>query len=319
VLEFYGLFPQVAIAGLMLIIGIAVWMIWRNISPAAQGISLGYYETIGRYSGRKLLKRIKGTLVESTSLFLSTEMELVFKQVLNEDIDAILRKKDDADLRAAKASFENFELSKACRIIVTRDRMFGKQILIQWGHVDKPLSEFASHDPESKFTFGMGFLSQGVISGVINTLPQKWDIYKLGKVTVHLFLPDVPQSTPYKFPPEYLAKIALYVRSNVEIDHILKSMRDQLKEKDRELDQIQRDRSLMATEMDGQRTATRGFQTTKGKLPDFGVKKFDMLDFIAFIFPTIGGYYVASLSVIEPIIGVFLGALFGAFLIFRRR
>jgi len=38
---------------------IILWFVWRNLAPAAPGVSLGYYEIIGRYAGQKLFKRLR--------------------------------------------------------------------------------------------------------------------------------------------------------------------------------------------------------------------------------------------------------------------
>jgi len=53
---------------------------WRNISPAAPGVILGYYEVLGRYAGGSLIKRIQGTLVDASHFFLNPGVERKFKE-----------------------------------------------------------------------------------------------------------------------------------------------------------------------------------------------------------------------------------------------
>ncbi|MGB9774612.1 MAG: hypothetical protein ACPL4I_11415 [Bacteroidota bacterium] len=318
---FFEWLPNVALAGLAAVIGVFLWMIWRNISPAAPGVSLGYYEVLGRYAGQKLVKRIRGTLVDSTALFLNPEVESEFKRILAEDIEALLAKAgnpEGEELAKVKEQFLKGRLADTCRIIATREKLFTKHILIQVGHVDKPLNAYAANEPSSKFTLGMGFLSQGVITGVIHTFPQPWNIYKLGKVQVHLFKPDAASGGEQPL-PTWLAKIALYAPASVELEQLVKSKDAQLREKDRKLAEMGQELSAMATERDALRRVLQGFMTT-GELPEsIRQKKLDIVDFAALALPTVLGYYTADYLKAQPIAGVVVGMLVGAFIIYKRR
>lgn len=316
-INFFEWIPNIAIAGLAIIIGIALWMIWRNISPAAPGISLGYYEVVGRYSGQKLIKRIKGTLVDATALFLNPQIEASFKQLLKEDMEEI-EKRTGTNLQEIKEALEKTDLSSLCRIIVTREKMFTKHVLVQYGHVDKPLNAYAAYDPQAKFTLGFGFLTQGVITGEIHSLPQPWQIYKLGKVYVHLFKPDAPQGEPVKNPPEALAKIALYAPATVELKEVLKGKDEQLKEKERELLKAGKERAANATKVDSLLTAVLGFSTRLKPEESLEGKKFDLMDFVTLAFPTLMGYLLAEYAGTPPIVGMFIGMFLGAYLVFRK-
>jgi len=320
---FFEWIPKIAIASLAVIILLALWMVWRNIAPAAPGISLGYYEVIGKYAGRKLLKRIKGTLVDATALFINPEIEREFKQMIIEDMDALLKRDrgnpENAELEKIRDEFADCSLSDKLRVIVTRERLFTKHVLIQYGHVDKPLNAYAVNEPAGKFTLSMGFLSQGVITGTIHTFPQPWHIYKLGRVHVHLFCPDAPANEPNKQPPEWMAKIALFAPASVELKDLLKSKDEQLREKDRKLSEMGQELSAMATERDALRRTLQGFMTT-GDLPETVTpKKLDIMDFATLTVPTIVGYFIAEQTQTQPIIGVILGLLVGVYFVFRRR
>ncbi len=61
---------------------VALWFLWRIFAPAAPGVSLGYFEVIGRYAGQKLLKRLRGVLVECTPLFLNSELDRQFREII---------------------------------------------------------------------------------------------------------------------------------------------------------------------------------------------------------------------------------------------
>jgi len=317
-IDFFEWIPNVAIGLLAFIIVLAVWIIWRNIAPAAPGISLGYYEIVGRYAGQEIIKRIKGTLVDATALFLNPQIENAFLEILKEDVNEIeARTKEKMD--DVKKALENANLSNTCRIIVTREKMFTKHVLIQYGYVDKPLNAYAAYDPQAKFTLGFGFLTQGVITGEIHTLPQPWQIYKLGKVHVHLFKPDTLKNESEENPPEHLAKLALYAPATVELTQIIKAKDEQLKEKQRELLKAGKEKSAQATLVDGLLTAIQAF-TTKLK-PEEGVigKGFDLMDFVTLALPTLLGYLIAENMGTNPLVGVFFGLFLGAYIIFRKR
>ena len=300
-------------------------MLYRNISPAAPGISLGYYEVLGRYAGEKLIRRIKGTLVDATALFLNPEVEREFKQIIDEELALLLvhtdKEEERKELEQLRYLFGEYPLDKLCKIVVTREKLFSKHILIQVYRIDKPLNNYAAHEPGNKFTLGQGFLSNGVITGVMDTFPQRWEIYKLGKATVHLFKPDAEGIEAKEELPRWLERIALHAPAAVELNHMIKSLRDQLQQKDEQLLRMGEDLAAVSTERDGLHTAVEGF-TTKGKDPfkNMGVPhRFGISDLISLTLPTIIGYYIAGQTKIEPIVGVFIGLLIGSFLIARKR
>ena len=324
--SFLSLLPQIALAGLALIIIIALWMIWRSIAPAAPGTALGYYEIMGRYAGSKLIRRLKGTIVDCTPIFLSPKIEKDFKEILKEDLDRLIarssNKDDKAGLMELRKKLENEKnlLSDYCRILAVRD-VFRKHIIIQYGRVDKPLNNYAVHEPSSKFTLSMGFLSHGIITGVIETLPQRWEIYRIGKAYVHLFCPDDPENpnSPIAMPKEWLAKLALYAPATVELENLIKSKDDQILELKRKNMEIGQELSAMATELDSMRMAVQGFSVT-GKLPErMTPKKLDASDILTILFPTVVGYYLLDYLQAQPIIGVLLGLMIGIFILYRRK
>jgi len=325
-MTFLELLPQIALAGLAVIIALGVWMVWRTISPASSGVILGYYEIIGRYAGGKLQKRIKGMLVDATPLFMNEEMEPRFKEFLLQEIEVIVKKEGgnpNFDLQSFRKQVMEYSLSKSCHVIVTREKLFSKHVIVQYGYVEKPLNAYASHDPESKFTLSAGPSSQGTIHGRIRTLSD-CEVYRLGKVKVSLFKPDPlqeegePQEKESKL-PECLAKLALYAPATVELKELMKNKDEQLQNLRKENANVHEENSSMSTEMDTMRTIISIFSTTK-KVPEhFAPKKFDIADFIALSVPTLVGYYVADYSKFQPVVGIIFGLFIGAFLLYKRR
>jgi hypothetical protein len=323
-ISFFEILPKIALGGLVAVVVVFVWTIWRSISPAAPGISLGYLEVLGRYGGGRMLKSIKGTLVEATQIFLNPQVERLFKQMIVEDIEAKVKlAPDDKDMVELKAAAEEFRndtkrLSEMCRIVVTRERFFGKHVIVQWGHVDKPLSEYAAVDPESKFTFSMGFLSQGIVTGEIETFADPWTIRNLGECQVHLFKPDVMNPGNPSRPPEYLAKIALHAPSYVEAEEALKAKEEQITQLKRENQRMGEELGAATTHRDSLITATEGFMTKGEGMPPLTPRRFTMSDFIMLTAPTVIGYVAARYMGFELFYGVFIGLLAGSYLVYRR-
>jgi len=321
-LTFFEMLPQIAMAGLALIIALVVWTVWRTLAPAAPGIPLGNYEIIGRYAGGRLKKSIQGMLIECTPLFMNEEMEPIFKELLLQDIDISLKREPNAELQSAREQFEKYPLSKSCHIIATREKLFRKHVIVQWGYVDKPLNAYASHDPEPKFSLIAGLTAKGTVYGRIRMLPD-YELYKLGKVKVSLFKPDPleegDETEEENKLPECLAKTVLYASATVELKELVKSKDEQNRNLRKENAKMAAENSAMSSEMDTMRTAMSKFSTT-GKLPkSFAYQKFDLMDFVALSVPTLVGFYVADYSKFQPVVGVIFGLFVGAFLLYKRR
>ena len=302
---------------------VALWFLWRIFAPAAPGVSLGYFEVIGRYAGQKLLKRLRGVLVECTPLFLNSELDRQFREIIAEDLEAYAEKETGEkalELKELAEKVRKQSLENLCRIIAVRDRGFSKHLLVQYGNVDKPLSAYAANEPSSRFTFGFGFLSQGVITGQIYTLPQPLQVHRLGKVNVHLFCPDDPDSSgQVNKAPTWMAKVALYVPAIVEYKEQVRVERELRLEKERQLKEMALELSAAATERDALRRILQSFSTT-GDLPERLVpKRFDLMDFITLSLPTVTLYVIAENIGVPSIIGLFIGLMIGALWVFRRR
>lgn len=314
--------PNLALGLLALIIILIVWAVWRAIAPAAPGLSLGYYEIVGRHYGSKVIRRIKGTLVDSTEFFLS-RVEDQFFRFVKEDLEALMKKQSNPD-QSLKELVEKLEksgelrISNFIRIVFTREKLFTKHAIIQYKHVDKPLNAYASYDPQAKFSLGFGFLTQGVITGTIYSIPVPYTIAKLGKVHAHIFIPDAPEGEPEKEIPEQLAKLALYAPAYVELTQQLKSKDEMIRELRRDREKTNKQLAIHAAALDSAATAVQGF-TTKAKLGQMLMERgFDLMDFITVAFPTVIGCLVAEAVNVPAVAGSLIGLLIGGFFVFRR-
>ena len=309
---------------LVAIVALIVLMIWRTISPAAPGINLGYYEVVGKYAGGKYAKRIKGMLVDSTRLFINPDMEPEFKRALVRSIDIIAKKSnlDEAHLKEIKDFKDKLsqeKLSDLVRIIVTREMLFSKHVLVQWHYVKSPLTEFAAHEEGSKFSLSVGPTSQGIITGHMTTLPTRWELPRLGKCTVHMFKPDpLKTSEETTEAPSYLAQLALFAPALVETEELLKSKDDQLKEKDRVAGELRKQLSAKTVAEDAAKSAMSAFSPSGQPVESLIPKRIDVVDIISLLLPTILGYYGTVQAKVEPTLGVILGLLIGIYFVYRR-
>lgn len=316
--------PEIA-AGLVL--GAAALIIlltvYRAHAPAAPGIALGYYEVVGRYAGNTF-RSIKGTLVE-TNMFLNADVARGVKQILVDTLEKQIKglkgdeTKNKTEIDACegrKKELEKADLKDVCRVVVTRERLSEKHVLLQWGHVDKPLNAYALHEAKSRFSFGFGWQSQGKIIGRIHSEEKQYKLPKIGSFQLHYFNPDVPGEGDQveEDPPEYLKTVALLVPASLELNEQLRSKDEEVRDLRRQLNKMGEDLSAKSTELDG------CYQTLKG----FGVnvpldlsskKKTDALDFFFYMVPTLIGYAIAATmsygNIFVPAIGMIVGLLFG--------
>jgi len=335
IIELLPLYALYAFSAVIAVVaGLIALSFWRNISPAAPGVILGYYEVLGRYAGGSLMKRIQGTLVDASHIFLNPGVERKFKERVLAYMESLSTKGNPenplispSELKNLKKSLKDYSLSDACRIIVTRDRFFTKHVLIQYGYVEKPITEYAMHEERGKFTFSSGLISRGVITGTIKSFPDPWEIPKIGKCRIHLFKPDVPPEEKEKAsnPPEWLAKIALYTPSVAETAELLESKDEQIRDLHRQLAEMVKLVAASATSKDAYLKILACFSTEGDleKRPE--VKKalgkrlgLGIWDVATVAAPTLIGSYAAAYAGYEWTWGALIGLAIGIYLNWRR-
>jgi len=337
-LDILNILPEIILWIILLVLGViaffVIWILWGTyFSPAAPGINMGYYKILGAYAGGRLHKEIKGLLVDATHVFLSPEMEDVFKECLKEDMLYVkdaghLNDKEKETLGKLIKDLEGFEFAGKYRVVVTRERMT-KHVFVQWGHTD-PIRSYATVEEEHKFAFGLGPVSQGVIAGWLVTVPQKWDLHKVGKCRLHAFLPINlvaqvgavnPDVTKLKeISPEWMPKVIPHIRSTVESKKMVQAIEDQLSQKDKEIENTLRSLTETQTQLDQYKAMVAGFG-----LEDVDIKELlqgravDFVDFIMLCLPIFFGTYLCDALGFDMLVGVFVGLLVGFALVHRRR
>ena len=318
--------PEYALYGFYAVVAGVAFLIalsfWKNIAPAAPGVILGYYEILGRYGGGSLMKRIQGTLVDSTHIFLNPEIEPKFKRYIIRNLDALSKKNpgSPSELRSLRSQLIKYPLRKVCRIVVTRDRFWTKHVLVQWGYVDKPISEYAMHEERGKFTLSSGLITRGIITGALKTLPEPWEVPNLGKCRVHLFLPDAKRGEHFTAPPVFLAKIALYTPSVVEMNELLESKDEIIRDLRRLVAEVGEEVSRASTRRDAAVKALKGLSMEKaGEIEALGERRMSIEDLILIGGPAGAGAYIANYLGYEWLYGALAGLIAGYFLYRRRR
>lgn len=326
----YGVGAVFAFIGLLV-----VWILWGNyMSPATEGVSMGYYHVLGCYAGGRLHKEIKGLLVDATHLFITPEIEYNFRAAMKEDIQYVidnrtLSDEEKSELQGLSEKLADFRFEGKYRVVVTREKLT-KHVFFQWLHVD-PISEYATIEEESKLLFGLGPVSKGTIIGWLVSLPQKWDLHKVGKCVVHAFLPAritsaIATANPGNnvsledVNPEWMPKLIPYMRSTVESKKMLEAVDDQLAQKDKTIEKYAEDLSIAQGRVDSYKQIMAGFG-----IEDIDIKELlegralDIFDFLILVIPTFLGSYVADYLGIDLLAGVFVGLFIGFVGVYRRR
>ena len=242
-----------------------------------------------------------------------------------------------------------YPLDQICRVAIIRNGFFGeKHLIVHFGDPKRSLSDYASNEEESHFNLAFGPVNKGLINGSMQTLPEQWEFpnerFNLGKVTAHVFVPEGaetenasmhPQPLHFKSKSEAdkaqtaqtkkeekermdIAKLILHIPNAIHIQQHVKSLTQQLRDKDFALQDMGRKLSAVATELDWLRRAVKGFLTEGQTLEDLMPSRIDPLDFIClFTFPTVF-YFVTDAFKIYPLVGVVLGTGLASFVIYRR-
>lgn len=337
-LDLLKVLPEIVLWVVLLVLGVigffVVWVLWGSyFSPAAPGINMGYYRILGAYAGGKLHKEISGLLVDSTHLFLTAEMERVFKRAMKEDMEyvkeaGILTVAEKKGLTTLMTQLEEYKFEGNFRIVVTREKLT-KHCFVQWGHVD-PLSEYATVEEEHKFAFGLGPVSQGVIAGWLVTIPQKWDVLQVGKCVTHALLPvnlvaSIGALNPNveklkDISPDWMAKVIPHIRSTVESKKMVQAVEDQLDQKSKEIENTLTKLTETQTELDQYKRMTAGFGLEDSDIKELlQGRAIDMVDFILLALPIFFGSYIAEALELGMLAGIFAGLLVGFAAVHRRR
>jgi hypothetical protein len=238
-------------------------------------------------------------------------------------------------LTGIQKKIQDLPLDKICRVVIMRDGFFGeKHLIVQFGDPKRSLSDYASHEEESHFNFAFGPVNKGLISGSMQTLPERWEFpnkrFNLGKVTVHIFVPEESQAsetgkkekdkenTVGKYTD--IAQLVLHIPNAIHIQEHVKSLEQQLKDKEFSLRDMGLKLSAMATVVDVANAIIKGFRTEGGpkNLEDFIPKRIDLLDGICvFVFPVVF-YFIVNAFGATPLIGVVVGGALACFVIYRR-
>ncbi len=300
-------------------LSVVAFSVWRHIAPAAEGLILGYYEILGRYGGGKLVKRFKGTLVDCTNYFMNPAIEPKLKEYLKGEMK---RRAERGKHQELEKKIDETKIDGLCRVVATRD-YWRKHIFIQLKNIALPLNSYAGHEEERKFTFGMGFLSKGVVTGKMDSCSLPWNIPKHSKAMVHFLIPDASPSAKDQevhIKQEELASLVLFAPANVEIDAKLKALNAIIKDQEKQIRDGEHEKSAMRTEVDTSRRIMANFSAENGEPPKpLKPMHFDIPDLLAIILPATFSYFVAEQMQVHPLIGVIIGMVAGSLIAYARR
>ena len=240
-------------------------------------------------------------------------------------------------LEKIKKQLKTFPLDKIATVAIIRSGVFGERhLLIKFDEINgngpRSLTDYSSNEEESHFTFAFGPVNKGLIKGRMQTLTEPWEFsnerFPLGDFpvgTVHVLVPDDPVTNQKNEKTEKAAwnlnaaKLLLHVPNVVRQQEHMKSIMQQVKDKDFALAQMGVKYSALATETDVLRRAVKGFMTEGQKLEDLFPKKLDVLDWLCIgLFPTVGWAAAGALG-ITSLVGVIVGEACAGFIIYWRK
>jgi hypothetical protein len=338
------------VTALIIALVMVIFTWWRANSAPAPGMPLGSYKVTLKYAGQKMHHEVEGILVDCTAYFCAPEIVDAFKSLLTRDISKTLDKPEKSEkkpektkekklapalsdpkseqldmLQTLKNQLNSLSLESICRIVVTRDgALFGeKHLFVQLGDSKKSLSEYASHEEESRFSLQFGPVSKGKIDCVSYTLPDRYAFknsrFKLGTVTVHIIKPDANTTDSKITQSEIsLAKIVLSIPHALDVEEHLKSLGQQIKDLKFANEEMGKELSAVSTERDFLLRSTQGFTTEGGKPLQPPPKKNDVVDYIVlFALPSVA-YAIADAAGAYPLIGVIAGLSVAGLVVYKR-
>jgi len=265
--------PELSAGTWVLLAGgaVALWYIAVHFMRFP-GVTLGFYEVVGRYGGR-FLHEIRAVFVDCTDSFLSPEIEAEFKAMIKEEIDAMPQdaQKNFKDLRE---KIDELPMGEAFRVVGGRTPT-GKHLLIQYGNTDKYLSEYASISRSAKISFAYGFTMKGKIFGDIHPLPERWAIPGFGLVNMYLFNPVTPHEDTANPDSQKIsldamqsfAKVAVFTKTWIETKSLLKAKDERIRDLEARI-QDERGESAAYTRLGHSAVKAAGLHQPGMKTPD---------------------------------------------------
>jgi len=313
--------------GIVGIIFLAIiwWIYVVFIAPAELGRSLGIYSLVGLTGGKNHLI-LRGLLIDCTESFINPQLyksfkplawQAVYEQLQNET-DTLRRTK----LIGALRTLHQNPIYSYCRVVALRHIDRKKHYLIQFGRVEKPLSEYATFSKTPLWSWAVGLISRGVIIGDIWTIPasirSSWGLAKRFRGSVwHYFLPvDHSLRTTVTLPPPGLGEIVAAMKPWTKAGTETKYLRKRVSDAEDRAEKAMREASVHATMVDSFITMAKdlGLERAWASFTE----KFTARDALVLVALVGGGAYGVSLLNYNPVIGAVGGLIIGLIYLGRR-
>jgi len=251
-------------------------------------------------------------------------------------------------LAAFREQIQNWPIEQICRVAVIKDGIFGKKhLIIQFGQPNKTLRRidtYATHDPEDdRFSLSLGPTSKGVVHGTMYEFNETWAFddkrFKLGRFdigTIHIFVPEEPikHDSPTTIVPEHdsgalsvmaggnnrrlIAKFVLHMPNVVYNSIQIRSLEQQIRDKDIALNDSGEKLSALSVKADRLATVLRAFMLEEAKIEDLMSKHIDYIDGVLMLtFPVLLCFLAEALG-ISAVVGALLGSVLSSIIIFVR-
>ena len=226
-------------------------------------------------------------------------------------------------LQKAILAFKNFDFSEACRVLLLESGGSTLHLILQVGRIEL-LTTYANNIDHSQWSMLRGLKYDFLASGSAATLPHRQRLQELGEVFLHIFIPDDHKETSKLnmkliSAMKPLLSIIPFIPGTVDIDHTLKSMKDEIDSKEDALKIARETIAEKATRNDSGAIATAGSEDyNHGNSGTHS--RFDFTDALLIGVPTTFLAWLAStFGSNDWIGGLGVGFIFGCFLVSRRK
>lgn len=233
---------------------------------------------------------------------------------------------DDAESSAIRLAVQDLKVinfAKCCRVLLL-DQGGQKHLIVQIRRL-KFLTEYAHNIDTAQWSYLHGLSYEYLIGGRASSLPYPKKLWELGKVYVHIFIPE-NDSKDGKDDQNYLDKmknlgpIIPMIAQTGNINEVLKAKDDEIASVSEALKKIREDFAEKATTNEAAKTAVAGLEGN-GELPESIRKSLGASAYIFVIAPSLLiGYFVNSIAAPYGwIAGIALGVPIGFGLISWRK
>jgi hypothetical protein len=201
-------------------------------------------------------------------------------------VDNIISEK--AAIEVALKELYGVNFLDVCKVILVEEFSNHQQhFLIQVGQLDW-LTEYAYNIDSAQWSYLKGLQYEYLLAGKASSLPFPKSIWGLGKVFIHVFIPendkeDMEAAAEYLGKIQNLAPIVPMIRAMGDVAEVLKAKEDEIDAKDDAIKRLRQDYSEKSTLNEAAKTAIAGLEGEDDELPTSPNRGFGPASYLAVV------------------------------------